>query len=103
MKQETSKSKNETTKELDCLGSIAVNSKTLKTHNEDSGGSYKGENLSAIAIADGLGSSVDAHIASDLAVKSFLHEIQAIDGSRKELGFEDVKQIWESTVLSLNL
>lgn len=58
---------------------LAVCSKSSNATNQDVGGLYQGRYLSAIAVADGLGSSFDAHIASRLAVKIFLTEVKERD------------------------
>ncbi len=84
-------------------GSIVVGcSKTEKAQNEDYCDLYTGTNLTAIAIADGLGSSTDAHIASRLAVESFLNNVKSADSRGKvSLNHIDIRRFWENTVKNL--
>ncbi len=83
------------------LGDIAVRSKTTKSINQDACASYQGQNCSAVVIADGLGSSFDAHIASTLAARSFLTAVQALDRQKKDITMKEVKALWKNTADTL--
>ena len=72
-----------------------MGSKPFKDPNQDAGDIYRGEHCSAVAIADGLGSSFDAHIASKLAVEVFLTGVQEFDRQDREITIETVHQLWD--------
>jgi serine/threonine protein phosphatase PrpC len=54
-----------------------------------------------VAIADGLGSSLDAHIASALAVKVFLAGVADLDRPANGIETAAVRQIWGRVVRAL--
>jgi serine/threonine protein phosphatase PrpC len=78
-----------------------VASKPFKDPNQDAGGVYHGTHYSALAIADGLGSSLDAHIASTLAVKNFLAGVEDLDQQAHRIDPDTVRQLWERMVRAL--
>lgn len=73
---------------------LAVASKAAKDPNQDACGVYRGRHYSAIALADGLGSSFDAHIAAQLAVDAFLTGVQEYDQLIPHLGTPALRQLW---------
>lgn len=84
-------------------GNSAIATKSEKNQNQDYCDMYKGTYLSAIAIADGLSSSIDSHKASKLAVTNFLKDLKSFDlqEKEKEIELEDVKKIWENTEIKI--
>ena len=62
-----------------------MESKAFKDPNQDAGNIYYGVYYNALAIADGLGSSFDASIASTLAVKIFLAGVQEFDRQARNI------------------
>ncbi len=80
---------------------LAVASHAAKDPNQDAGEVYHGHQYSALAIADGLGSSFDAHIASSLAVKIFLAGVQEYDQQARRLDADAVRQLWDRVVRAL--
>lgn len=74
--------------------SLAVGTKNAQAQNEDFCALYKGNSISAIAIADGVGSSTDSHIAARLAVNQFLGNVKSFDDKKKEVKSEDVIKFW---------
>lgn len=80
---------------------LAVESKAFKDPNQDAGEIYRGMHYSALAIADGLGSSFDACIASTRAVKVFLAGVQEFDCLARAITIEVVRQIWDRVVRAL--
>jgi len=85
-------------------GYIAIGTKEAKPQNEDFCNFYKGNILSAIAIADGVGSSIDSHKAAKCAVEIFLHEVESFDNSvQKEIEFKDIEVFWRKIVKQFNI
>ncbi len=82
-------------------GIVAVGTKTAKPQNEDFCDLYKGESVSALAIADGLGSSTDAHVAAELAVKYFLEGVKSFDCRNKTIKSEDIVKFWKSVAIKI--
>lgn len=80
---------------------LAVASKACKNPNQDAGAVYAGTHCSAVAIADGLGSSFDAHVASNLAIKIFLAGVQEYDQQAARITPSTVHQLWERAVRAL--
>ena len=80
---------------------LAVGSKPFKDPNQDAGEVYHGTHHSALAIADGLGSSFDAYIASTHAVKVFLAGVQEFDRQARDITIEAVRQLWDRIVRAL--
>jgi len=80
---------------------LAVASKPFKDPNQDAGDIYHGQHCSALAIADGLGSSLDAHLASTLAVRNFLAGVADLDRQAQTIDPDAVRQIWERMVRAL--
>lgn len=80
---------------------LAVGSKPFKNPNQDAGEVYRGKHCSAVAIADGLGSSFDAHIASTLAVKVFLAGVYDLDQQGKVINADAVRQLWQLVARAL--
>ena len=81
---------------------IAVGSKPSKDPNEDAGAVYSGQHCSAVAIADGLGSSFDAHIAADLAVRVFLACVEELDRQATVMDVSAVQQLWDRVAEALH-
>lgn len=75
---------------------IIADTKSSKSQNEDSCGIYIGTEISAIAIADGLGSSLDSHLASELAVKTFVKKIKDHDEGKRTVNETDVISAYEN-------
>ena len=73
---------------------IAVESKSSKELNQDAGTVYLGQHCSAVAIADGVGSSFDAHIAAELAVRVFLAGVEELDQQAIVMDVCAVRQLW---------
>jgi PPM family protein phosphatase len=77
---------------------LAVATKPAKPQNEDFCDRYNGEIFSAIAIADGVGSTIDAHIAAELAVENFLKKVKSFDDrEQKKVEPKNIVKFWEST------
>lgn len=87
-------------------GCLAVKTKTAKLQNEDFCAKYEGKYMSAIAIADGLGSSIDAHVASKIAVENFLKDIELYEKQDKidtrKLEPANIIQFWKNIITKLN-
>lgn len=94
-------SKTEKTKNLS--EDIALKTKSSKLVNEDSFGYFKGNFCSVVAIADGVGSSTDAHIASNMAVSNFIEEVKSFDCNHKEPEFEDIMKFWVQTAEKMKI
>jgi PPM family protein phosphatase len=78
-----------------------VGSKSFKNPNQDAGDVYRGEHCSAVAIADGLGSSLDAHIASTRAVRVFLTGVRLLDQQANAINPGAVQRLWSLVVRAL--
>lgn len=80
---------------------LAVESKAFKDPNQDAGQVYRGMHYSALAIADGLGSSFDASIAATLAVKNFLAGVEDLDHQASNINPGAVRQLWDRVARAL--
>src|SRR5688572_26055519 len=82
--------------------SIAVaKTKSAKAVNEDSCMAYLGGNISLIALADGLGSSTDSHIASALAIETIQAKAADLDRMSGHCGADIASQVWQDVAHAL--
>lgn len=84
---------------------LVTSTKTAKPKNQDYCKKYEGKYISAVAIADGLGSSIDAHEASKIVVENFLKNIKESDIKGTEsikLDAEDIIEFWQKNAIKLN-
>lgn len=83
---------------------LVTSTKTTKPKNQDYCDKYDGKYISAVAIADGLGSSIDAHEASKIVVENFLKNIEESDIKGTELiklDTKDITEFWQKIVTKL--
>lgn len=78
------------------LAVIGAATRTLKQQNEDTIAVHKGPRVCAIALADGLGSSVDGHLAASLASGAFIEAVKAREIAGQPFDFEAIREIWRS-------
>ena len=76
-------------------------SKASKQTNEDAHAHFRGEHLAFVAIADGLGSSPDCHIASGLVIDSIDRYLRRLDRPDASLSMKDVTELWTTVAATI--
>jgi PPM family protein phosphatase len=74
----------------------AIASKAAKSVNEDACTLFAGEYVSLVAIADGLGTSVDCHLAARLATEAIGAAALRLEQSREQVRIDTVEELWKS-------
>lgn len=73
------------------LGSASL---SAKRQNEDAHLVYRGQSMNAVAVADGVGSAVDSHLASRAAVHAFMQAVRELDEKRGTASVADIRCCW---------
>ncbi len=83
-------------------GFVAAASVTAKTVNQDACQVRSGDNFCALAVADGLGSSFDAHLAASIATTAFIAESSRLAAPAAILSSAAVSATWEAVAKRLH-
>jgi len=95
-------SKTETRSSLQALSTsgkasiLAIASKAAKSTNEDACTLFAGDRVSLVAIADGLGTSVDCHLAARLATDAIHAAALRLEQSGEQVRIDTVEDLWKS-------
>lgn len=73
---------------------IGAFSKSCKPENEDSYGVFLGKNVNCIAIADGVGESIDASVGSRIATNTFITEVKKLDLKNRKISTKVINRAW---------
>src|SRR5690348_15988588 len=76
------------------FGSAAT--KPFKRTNEDACLAFESSQLTVLAVADGVGSSRDSNLASQLAIQSIQRHIETLNPDLPVDGFRLIDQIWDT-------
>lgn len=74
---------------------LAAASRAGKSRNQDRVATFDGRTLRGVAVADGVGSSLDADLAAEAAVASFVGGLGDLDGRRKPVARREIAALWE--------
>lgn len=80
---------------------LAASSITSKDVNEDAYQCWQGSTMHAVIIADGIGSSLDAHLASALVVQRCVEHLQHLEHSGSPVDFQAIHGLWSEVALAL--
>ncbi len=75
-----------------------------KKCNQDAAKAYRGSRFNALAVADGVGSALDAQSASAIAVDTFLRQVATFDQSERPLTeiAAGIQEFWDSSLTALD-
>jgi serine/threonine protein phosphatase PrpC len=82
------------------LGSATLSAKKL---NEDAHQIFRGLRINSAAVADGVGSAVDSHLASRAAVHAFSEAVAKLDEKNRPVTMADVRVCWAEAGRAIRL